>query len=405
MRSARSKHSKTPGVSSRPRGQIIPKGDRKYLVRVFTGREPNTGKRLYAAETVIGTHGQAVKALTRKLSEVDQGTYRAPVRQTLGAFLRDAWLKERETDVKAGSLSPRSLEDYRRSVDKLVSHLGGTQLDAITKGDVAALRVTLKATYKPSAAQRAFDVFRMAMKRAFTLDKIAVNPAPAEKRIATPKPRTAVLTVEEAARFLASAVTFKGGRFSAVFHVLLQGGLRPQEALALRWSDLQDGALRIERAVTRDMNRKPVIGPTKTRETRHVGLPDAALQAIEGHRMAQRADVLRSGVRATWDDAGRLMFPDDRGELLGIDSLRRAWKAISKDAKVPTVRLYDARHSYVTALFTQGVDPRTVADLAGHADPAMTLRRYAHALPSAKLGAVEKLQAAFSAASAIRQTA
>jgi integrase len=28
-----------------------------------------------------------------------------------------------------------------------------------------------------------------------------------------------------------------------------------------------------------------------------------------------------------------------------------------------------------------GVDVRTVADILGHADPAMTLRRYAHVLP------------------------
>ena len=28
-----------------------------------------------------------------------------------------------------------------------------------------------------------------------------------------------------------------------------------------------------------------------------------------------------------------------------------------------------------------GVDVRTIADILGHADPAMTLRRYAHVLP------------------------
>jgi integrase len=56
----------------------------------------------------------------------------------------------------------------------------------------------------------------------------------------------------------------------------------------------------------------------------------------------------------------------------------------------------DTPMSYVSALLHQGVDARTVADLAGHKDPAMTLRRYAHSLPSSRQGAADKLDLALS---------
>ncbi len=46
-----------------------------------------------------------------------------------------------------------------------------------------------------------------------------------------------------------------------------------------------------------------------------------------------------------------------------------------------SVRFHDLRDTAGTLMIRGGVDVRTVADILGHADPAMTLRRYAHVLP------------------------
>ena len=45
------------------------------------------------------------------------------------------------------------------------------------------------------------------------------------------------------------------------------------------------------------------------------------------------------------------------------------------------MRFHDLRDTAATLMIRGGVDVRTVADILGHADPAMTLRRYAHVLP------------------------
>jgi integrase len=393
----------SPDRTPRARGSIIPRGESKWLVRVFTGRDPRTGKRQYSATTVLGTRGQAQKELTRKLAEIDAGTFRAPAKQSLGEYLQGVWLPDRAADMKAGTLSPRAFEDYSRAVGKLVALYGGVSLGTLGKAHVAELRTLLVQQYRPCAAQRTFDVFRMAVRRAYELDLIPTNPATAVRRVQTAKPKTSVLDVEQVGRFLTEADRYLGGHYSALLNILLLGGLRPAEAIALRWDDLNGSAVRVERAVTKDANGRWVVGATKTKESRSVILPARALAALTAHRQQQRAGLLQQGTRDAWEHSGRLMFPNVNGDLLTVERARKVWRSVLRRAGLPALRLYDARHSYVSALLHQGVDARTVADLAGHKDPAMTLRRYAHSLPSSRQGAADKLELALSGASRVSQ--
>lgn len=45
---------------------------------------------------------------------------------------------------------------------------------------------------------------------------------------------------------------------------------------------------------------------------------------------------------------------------------------------MPHVRLHDLRHLHVSPFRRRGLDPREIADGIWHADPALTLCRYAH---------------------------
>lgn len=46
----------------------------------------------------------------------------------------------------------------------------------------------------------------------------------------------------------------------------------------------------------------------------------------------------------------------------------------------PPIRLHDLRHLHATLLLKAGVPVHVVANRLGHADPAITLRVYAHVL-------------------------
>jgi integrase len=77
-------------------------------------------------------------------------------------------------------------------------------------------------------------------------------------------------------------------------------------------------------------------------------------------------------------EIGSPLFPDVAGSLM-----RRTVAAINAGhAKpvLPPMRLHDLRHVHATLLLKAGVPVHVVAARLGHADPAITLRVYAHVL-------------------------
>jgi hypothetical protein len=78
-------------------GQIIERGERTWLVRIYVGRDQQTGKRRYEGHTVHGTKKDAQTYLNGKMRERDLGTY-ASVQHTLMGALFDDLLADYKID-------------------------------------------------------------------------------------------------------------------------------------------------------------------------------------------------------------------------------------------------------------------------------------------------------------------
>ncbi|MFY9666004.1 MAG: tyrosine-type recombinase/integrase [Candidatus Cybelea sp.] len=72
----------------------------------------------------------------------------------------------------------------------------------------------------------------------------------------------------------------------------------------------------------------------------------------------------------------------------------KAFKAAALRAGISGVGLHSLRHTGITLSLGHGIDVRTVATLAGHASPAMTLDRYGHAISGLAAKAIDALDAA-----------
>ena len=57
----------------RRQGQIIPRGDQRWLVRIFLGLDPETRRRRYSNRTLRGSFRSAQHYLNARLAECDQG--------------------------------------------------------------------------------------------------------------------------------------------------------------------------------------------------------------------------------------------------------------------------------------------------------------------------------------------
>jgi hypothetical protein len=77
---------------SRKVGQIIARGERRWLVRVYLGRDPEMRKRTYHNRTIYGSLRHAQAYLTKRLHERDLSRGVEGLQVTVDEFL-DHWLK------------------------------------------------------------------------------------------------------------------------------------------------------------------------------------------------------------------------------------------------------------------------------------------------------------------------
>ena len=78
------------------------------------------------------------------------------------------------------------------------------------------------------------------------------------------------------------------------------------------------------------------------------------------------------------------MFCSESGDRWDENNFSRAWRRVQRRAQKQGVRplpFHSTRHTYATFAIDAGRSIRWVSEQLGHADPAMTLRAYAHVLP------------------------
>lgn len=190
----------------------------------------------------------------------------------------------------------------------------------------------------------------------------ASKPKPAPSRIVT------ALSPEQVEAIKADLASKHKHRDALLVSVLAYAGLRPGEALALRWSDLVNDQLHVSKAVSVGEEKS-----TKTKRSRTVKLLPTLKQEILEFRMS---------VGRPSDSA--LIFPahDDRpmDDQDWRNWRQRVFAPAAKMAGLPrTTRPYDLRHTAASLRLAAGQNPIFVARQMGHS-PSMLLDRYSHVI-------------------------
>lgn len=71
--------------------------------------------------------------------------------------------------------------------------------------------------------------------------------------------------------------------------------------------------------------------------------------------------------------------------------LYSSYKPLLKRAGLPSIRFHDLRHTAATLLFVQGIHPKVVSEMLGHASVSITLDLYSHVLPNMQREAVGRM--------------
>ena len=202
------------------------------------------------------------------------------------------------------------------------------------------------------------------------------------------KPKKAILTTDHIGKLVAAAKDDPEHGIYYAFAFL--AGTRPSEQLGLLWSevDFEKNVIRIRRIQERTGELTEM---TKT----EAGTRDIPMSAVLREMLlAWRVRCPRKGkeLHRVFPGPGRLQeWPKPRlgggGPLLYQNFRKRYWAPAFKALKLPYVTPHSARHSFISTLQAQGIEVGLVAQIAGHANPTVTLGHYTQAVRDGRVAA------------------
>jgi integrase len=378
-----------------------------YVIRV---KDPVTGVSKPRWVGGFATEEAAKAARDESRVKARRGEYIDRNRVTVAEYLDD-WLGSHAMEIK-----PRTLMDYRACLRLYVTpRIGTMPMQSVRPSTITKLYRDLLTSGgrggKPLAVPTVTHlhaVLRKAFRDAVIVDElIGSNPVERAKRprAHTQEPGT-VWTVAQLRAFLTTA---RQHRLSAFFHIAAYTGARRGELLNLRWPDIDlDGKKITITGSTAVISGERVNGTTKSGRTRVVSIDDETVAVLRQHKADQAADKLRAGDawRGSKDGHvfttgwGEPIYPDTVTSLM--TELIRAHNQPDDGPRpkdqLPRARLHDLRHIHATTLLLSGVPVHVVAARLGHADPAITLRVYAHVIRAAEAAAADIFAQAVKAA-------
>ena len=165
------------------------------------------------------------------------------------------------------------------------------------------------------------------------------------------------------------------------FEFAVQTGLRPSEQVALKWTDIDDRFIHIERSRVRNIEKQDL----KTAGSRRF---------IEIR--PSMVKVLADQKKLTSKHASPYVFINTKGRPILQDKLRELWaRAMAKSGLVHR-RMYETRHTFASWALGAGELPEWVAQTLGHVNTSMiykTYGRYIRNLTRQDGSAFEKLYA------------
>lgn len=167
-------------------------------------------------------------------------------------------------------------------------------------------------------------------------------------------------------------------KFKLIFEILFDYGLRLGELRGLKVEDIDFNMnkLYIRRSInnkTGSKGQKITSVKTQSSYRDYPILPKIKLLLI---------DYLKHH----HDDRKTFLFSSEKGKgkAIGETTIKRAQIEYCKRCNLRVIKLHEFRHSCATYLFNKGADIELVASWLGHSDSSITMRVYAHLLPSRK---------------------
>ena len=266
-------------------------------------------------------------------------------------------------------LSANTLAGYSNDLGKLGTFLDGQRsLDSVTKED---LRYCMGELTMQGAAASSVNRFVAAVRSLFAychrFGYIKINPAAEIHTVKQPKQLPKFLTASEVQELCAAPENTSllwEARDKALFQMFYSSGCRVAEMAGLTLEDF-----------SQDLTSAMVRG--KGGKDRRVFFTNAACMALKEY-LPQRQQKLLSSGKGTSSQPVRSLFLNNQGGALTTRGIRYILSRYSGvEGTNNPVSPHAFRHTFATALLSNGADVRMVQEMLGHSSISTT-QRYTH---------------------------
>ncbi|MFC8492450.1 tyrosine-type recombinase/integrase [Streptomyces sp. NPDC057235] len=304
----------------------------------------------------------------------------------------EKWLKGQTTELSS------QIEVERRLRLHAYSQIGSRPMDSFRPQHIRELLAALEASpIGSSYARNVYSDVRAVLAAAVDDGLLSRNPCGAKSvRPPTSELRRVVPWSPEHVLAVRSSLP---ERYRAMTDVGAGCGLRQGEIVGLAEDalDFTDNVLRVTRQV-KLIRGKAVFAPPKCDKERDVPLPRSVAESLRRHMNMYKPVEMTlpwrkpDGPKVT----ARLLFTNTANGLVWRSNFNiQEWKpALAAAGIIPEPEkgkpyesarehgMHALRHFYASVLLDAGENIKAVSEYLGHADPALTLRVYAHLMPA-----------------------
>ncbi len=264
------------------------------------------------------------------------------------------------------------------------------KLKEITVDDIRTVQKEIREDHSTSTTNGAISYLSTLFKAACNERLIDFNPC---QPVRTLK-RTEELAKHTIHRALSESETDKffddikeRSMYYNVYRFALATGLRSGEIGALFVSDIHDGFIHVERTITRGEVEYLAIGDTAKTEAGKRRIPlNHNIRSILKSQQELNRGLFGNKVVSLNDR----YFRNTDGGLLDTTVLDAEMRRVCNRIGIPPFTMHAFRATFATRLIAAKVEPRTVQELLGHKDCAITLNLYTHVMNETLTDAMEK---------------
>lgn len=165
-----------------------------------------------------------------------------------------------------------------------------------------------------------------------------------------------------------------------MFHILAFTGLRKGELLALRWKDIdfKRGTLSVKQTLTTVEDWKLDFQTPKTEKSlRTISIDNETLRILRQWILKQKSFFLKTGRQPDGNNE-QLLFATEDNQPYYLDFLNHNLKKILQENKLNYITVHGFRHTHCSLLFESGASIKEVQVRLGHTDVRTTMDIYTH---------------------------